>query len=557
MKKSKPEPLKSQKGPSIFGLQRTIDQQRKSAARADKKIATLEKQLVERTIERDSDRQRLSIALFDNRDKTRELKALRQKVDRLEQRVAALTKAQFGHSSEKDESGVASAQAKTSEARRRGQQPGAKGHGRTKRTGLNEDHIDLDAKQQCCETCHKAFKLLPGTDDSTIAEYETMLTLLKYHRAKYARQCKCPGPKIITAPAPPRLYPRTTIGNSLWVHLVVQKFLFGMPTNRTLKDLALQGFGLAAGTVAGGLKVISDLVEPLVQQIILYCKNDNSWHADETSWRVFGERSADKKTNNWWLWVASSKHAVVYLWDRSRSSRVPKEFFANSVGLLMSDRYSAYKSLPKEIRKAWCWVHVRRDFLNTYRVKKFSSWSKQWLLRIATLFVLNEQRFRLWKDQLDFGSVWDLACKRLSSHVEMMKLEWQSELLKPLHKQQKTVLHSLQRHWEGLTLFLNDPRIPLHNNLAERLLRNCVVLRKNSYGSGSEWSGQLAAKFFTLFQTWLINGLDPQSLLLDYFNECSVDPGKPPPSIDKFLPWKMSEDRKLDFALPPSFKRPA
>lgn len=490
------------------------------------------------------------------RRKERENEALIVKIDGLEKHIATLTKARFGESTEKGEACVVEEEAST-EARKRGQQPGAKGHGRTKRDGLFEEHVELFLEQNCCSTCQTPFKMLPGTDDSTIVEYETMLSLMKFHRARYVRQCKCPGPKVITAEPPPRLYPRTTIGNSLWIHLVVQKFLFGVPTNRTLKDLALKGLGLAAGTVTGGLHVINNLVEPLFEQIVQFCRNADEWHADETSWRVFGENTADKKTNNWWLWVMSCKQAVVYLVDPSRSSRVPNAFFEHSNGLLMSDRFSAYKSLPKAIQKAWCWIHVRRDFLNMFRLKKFSAWAKGWLMRIANLFVLNEQRFKLWKDQLNFGSEWELACKRLSSHVEMMKLEWQSELLKPLHKQQKTVLNSLKRHWDGLTLFLTDPRIPLHNNLAERLLRNCVVLRKNSYGSGSDWAGKLASKIFTLFQTWLINGLDPQSLLLDYFNECSSNPGKPPPSIDKFLPWKMSDERKREFTLPPSFKRPA
>jgi transposase len=114
----------------------------------------------------------------------------------------------------------------------------------------------------------------------------------------------------------------------------------------------------------------------------------------------------------------------------------------------------------------------------------------------------------------------------------------------------------MKAHWAGLTIFLEDPRIPLHNNRAERLLRNTVVLRKGSYGSGAPWAGQMAAKIFSVFQTWLINGLDPQALLLDYFNECSKTRGKPPSDISQFLPWTMSQERKKKYALPESYKRP-
>ncbi len=139
-----------------------------------------------------------------------------------------------------------------------------------------------------------------------------------------------------------------------------------------------------------------------------------------------------------------------------------------------------------------------------------------------------------------------------------MQASFEQELKTPnaLSKQQLTVLNSLKRHWQGLTLFLSDPRIPLHNNRAERLLRNTVIIRKGSYGSGAEWSGKLAAKLFSIFQTCLINGLDPQAVLADYFEECSKNPGPPLADVSQFLPWTMSEDRKTAFALPKSYTPP-
>ncbi len=68
-------------------------------------------------------------------------------------------------------------------------------------------------------------------------------------------------------------------------------------------------------------------------------------------------------------------------------------------------------------------------------------------------------------------------------------------------------------------------------------------------GSGSEWSGHFAAKMFTIFQTWLMNGLDPYAMLLDYFEECSKTSGKPPPDLAPFLPWQMPEARRAEFQL--------
>lgn len=438
--------------------------------------------------------------------------------------------------------------------KKRGQQPGSKGPGRSDRSQLREDEQPVDIPGGCnCGTCGKPYRQLLTTKKSPLIEMFTYLLLTNYQLAQYVADCDCEGKKIVTAPPPPKLYKRTTIGNSLWIYLVVQKFLFGAPTSRTLKELSLLGLPLAQGTVTGGFKVIDGLLDRLYEELVDHCRSADLWNGDETTWRVF-----DSGKKRWWMWLVASDDAVVYLLDPSRSKRVPSEFFAGSVGILMTDRLASYKALHDAITKAWCWVHVRRDILNLFNgVPKLKAWSKDWLEEIARLFVLNHNRFKLWEKNKTLGAEYTQAQEDLAEHVRKLEERWQSELKQPnLHKKQKTVLNSMKKHWPGLTLFLSDPRIPLHNNRAERLLRNSVILRKNSYGSGTEWAGKMAAKLFSIIQTWLINGLDPQALLLDYFNECSKTPGRAPPDVSSFLPWKMSEERKRLFPLPKSYSRP-
>jgi transposase len=440
------------------------------------------------------------------------------------------------------------------EKRKRGQQKRSKGHGRTKQEqSLPTDETFLEPLSCACATCGTPYRQLKETEDSPLTEIEIQLLQILYRRRKYVTQCPCNGNKIITACPPPKLYPKTGIGNSLWVHLVVQKFLNGIPTNRTLKDLSLSGFSLAQGTVTGGFKIIDGLLDPLYQAIVHHCRRADFWNADETSWRVF-----DTGTKRWWLWVISSSDAVSYVVDPSRSKKVPSDFFAASTGTLMTDRFASYKALPAAIKKAWCWVHVRRDFLKIFNgVKKLKGWAKDWLSTIAQLFVLNHKRFELWSTGLHFGAQWDQAETDLKQHVQYIQDCMQEQLWRlDIHSEQKKALNSLKEHWHGLTMFLNDPRIPLHNNRAERLLRNAVILRKNSYGSGTEWSGHLSAKLFSIVQTWLINRLDPQKMLRFYFDECSRTPGKPPPNLNQFLPWTMTEKQRREFALPKNYAVP-
>ena len=100
----------------------------------------------------------------------------------------------------------------------------------------------------------------------------------------------------------------------------------------------------------------------------------------------------------------------------------------------------------------------------------------------------------------------------------------------------------------GLTLFLEHPDLPLDNNQAERALRGPVVGRKNYYGSGAQWSGELSATLFSLFHTlerWQIN---PRTWLTEYLkrlNACAVAGGRVPEDYQRFLPWNRPEARLL------------
>jgi transposase len=454
-----------------------------------------------------------------------------------------------------NEPGARGANEPNASALPKGQQAGKPGHGRTDRSKVPvaETHTLRIPGGCACVTCGKQYLELPETDDSRIAECLFWVYMVMYRRVRYAPQCKCKGNKIETAAPPPRLYPRTTIGNSLWVHLVVQKFLHGTPTNRTLKGLSLAGLPLAHGTIVGGFKLISVLIEPLYDAIFEHCQGSDFWNGDETTWRVM-----DAEKIKWWLWLIASMDSVVYILDPSRSKDVPQDFFGGAAGALMTDRLASYKKLSEAIKKAWCWIHQRRDIFKIFiGVPALKEWAKEWLELIAMLFILEHDRNEVWQQGKTSGSVWDAAQKKLEAHVDTLKARWESELRLPnLHKIQKQALNSFKRHWAGLTIFLSDPRIPLHNNRAERLIRAAVLLRKSSYGSGTQWSGTFTARILTVLQTWLINGLNAEALLLDYFNECSKTPGKAPSDLKEFLPWSMSEERKREFGLPAEYQKP-
>ena len=105
------------------------------------------------------------------------------------------------------------------------------------------------------------------------------------------------------------------------------------------------------------------------------------------------------------------------------------------------------------------------------------------------------------------------------------------------------LLESMQRHWQGLREFVRHRKVPPDNNAAERALRPAVVARKNFYGSGSEWSGQLAAMMFSLLMTMKCWRINPRTWLSEYLHACAAAGNRAPADFNSFLPWTMDTAR--------------
>jgi len=482
---------------------------------------------------------------------------LKQKVEELKAKVRLRERQLFGRKSEKGAKGQqcgTEQDKENSKKRKRGQQPGSKGHGRRRHENLpSEEEIwALSDDEQVCPRCGLPLEPQGWTEDSEIVEVEVRAHRRIIRRRRYRRTCSCPGvPQIITAPGPAKLIPKGGYGISFWVFILLGKFLYQRPLYRILTELRdNHGLDISPGTATGGMERLRPLFIPLYQEIVARNLSEERWHADETRWQVFAEME-EKETPRWYLWIFCSKTTVVFRMEPTRSSDVPKDHFGEEAkGILVVDRYSAYKVLLKQgrILLAFCWAHVRRDFLAI--AKDWPSeekWAFEWIENIRRLYALNDTRLNV----LDVPGAFDKAHARLSEAIDNMAQERDAQLKDPkLHIACRKVLQSLDRHWSGLKLFVDYPEVPMDNNYGERQLRNPVVGRKNYYGSGSFWSAALTVMAFSLFQTLQIWNINPRIWLTAYLEACAGNGCRPPPDAECFLPWNMDQERLCLFTNP-------
>jgi transposase len=417
-----------------------------------------------------------------------------------------------------------------------------------------EDSRVLPEEQRVCPECGAA--LSPSdSEDSEQIEIEVNAYRRVIRRRRYQRTCSCANcPRTITAPAVPKLIPKGLLGVSVWVEILLDKFFSHRPTERLLSQWQLLGLDVAAGTVAGGLKQIEPLFTPLYNALLKRNAESPFAQADETRWMVFIDLDG-KAGYRWWLWVFLGTDTVVFRLDPTRSHDVPEgHFAADARVVLMVDRYSAYKAMAQvklgNIVLVFCWAHVRRDFVTVGKGWPLhKEWALAWLRRIRALYHHDHHRRRAPTNSTEFTTA-DVALRQT---VAAMQAQADAELADPkLPTPCRKVLSSLQEHWNGLTRFLDDPRIPLDNNASERRARGPALGRKNYYGSGALWSGRLAAMLFSLLATLNLAKLNVRTWLTWYLESCAENGGQVPPDIDPFLPWKMSAEKRRALAIDPN-----
>lgn len=471
--------------------------------------------------------------------------ALKQEVQQLKARIKYLEHQLYGKKSEKSKQNNKNTNPDKNKPKR-GNKPGTPGNLRRDRSDLETytEVYDFNKGETVCPYCGLPYIEMNITDDSEIIEIQEVKAYRrKIKKKKYRQGCKCENAKgIITAPGPVNLMPNIRYGNSVWIHIIIQKYYHQIPINRTLKALELNGFSIPPGTVGDGLKRIAPLFEPIYQALEEKMKEAKWWQADETRWRVF-QTTETKQTYNWYLWVFISSFSVVHVVDPTRSARVIHEHLGTVIeGILLVDRYSAYKSFAKNkkgIMLAFCWSHAKRDFDEAgkkYTVIK--AWADEWLKEISELFHQNNLRVQYPVGSFEFKKE-DKILRGKINHIQNT-IDKQLEQIR-LHHEQKHVLKSMKNHWEGLTVFVDHSYIPMDNNKSERTIRNSVVGRKNYFGSVTEWSARFTAVMFSIFETlnqWNINQVQ---WLSDYFRACGLAGGVAPDDVTPYLPWEIKK----------------
>ena len=359
--------------------------------------------------------------------------------------------------------------------------------------------------------------------------------------------------KISQSPAPFHPTPRGWAGPNLLAMVLFEKFGQHQPLNRQAERYAKEGVDLSLSTLADQVGACAAALEPLHALIRTHVLAAERLHGDDTTVPLLAKGGT--QTARLWTYVRDDRPfggaappAALFYFSRDREMAHPNRHLAGWQGVLQADAYGGYNDLyrggrdPGPVLSALCWSHARRKFFELADIK---------------------EKARQKKPAYDISPVALEAVKKIDAIFDVERqingldvtnrLDARHQLVRPLvddlHDWMRAEQGTMSKHnpvaraiaymfkkdrWDAFTLFLEDGRICLTNNAAERALRGIALGRKSWLFAGSERGGDRAAFMYSLIVTAKINDIDPQAWLADVLARL---PNTTASRVPDLLPW--------------------
>ena len=345
---------------------------------------------------------------------------------------------------------------------------------------------------------------------------------------------------ISQPPAPFHAIPRGRAGPSLLATILYAKFGQHQPLNRQSDVYAREGVEIDTSTLADWVGASTAVMMPLCELIRLHVLAAGRIHGDDTTVPVLAVGKTI--TGRLWTYVRDDRPfggadppAAIFFYSRDRGGQHPGRHLAGYTGILQADAYSGFNDLyrldrrPGPIVEAACWAHGRRKFFVLAELTQAPR-ALEAVRRIDAIFAL-EREINGW-------SVADRLARRQANVVSLVAdlEQWmRTERARvSRHAEIAKAIDYMLKRWPAFTRFLDDGRICLSNNAAERALRGVAIGRKAWLFAGSDRGGERAAAMYSLIVTAKLNDVDPQAWLADVLRRINDHPAA---RVDELLPW--------------------
>jgi transposase len=351
--------------------------------------------------------------------------------------------------------------------------------------------------------------------------------------------------RIVQAPLPSMPIERGRPGAGLLAHVLVAKYADHLPLYRQSEIYAREGVDLARSTMADWVGRSAALLEPLVDALAQHVMAGTTLHADDTPVPVLAPGAGRTRTGRLWVYVRDERGhgsevppAALFRYAPDRKGERPVAHLSDFAGHVHADGYAGFNklySLPRtgsggnRIAEVACMAHVRRKFFDIHAANG-STIAREALDRIAALYAVENDIRGAPPDQRR-----NERQARAGPLLDALRTWFEATLPKLSRKSDLAVAarYALSR-WQALSRYVDDGRLEIDNNPAERALRSVALGRKNWLFAGSDRGGERAAAIYSLIETAKLNGVDPEAWLRSTIARIADHPAR---RIDELLPW--------------------
>ncbi|XUY25609.1 IS66 family transposase (plasmid) [Agrobacterium sp. rho-8.1] len=400
-----------------------------------------------------------------------------------------------------------------------------------------------------CSCCGSAKLSKLGEDiTETLEVIPRQWKVIQTVREKFScRECE----KITQPPAPFHVTPRGFAGPNLLAMILFEKFAQHQPLNRQSERYAREGIDLSLSTLADQVGACAAALKPIHSLIEAHVLAAERLHGDDTTVPILAKGKTD--TGRIWTYVRDdrpfgglSPPAALFYASRDRRQEHPVRHLKAFYGILQADAYGGYNPLfkvdrdPAPLRQALCWAHSRRKFFvladiaaNAKRGSKAAPISPMALEAVKQIDAL----FDIEREINGLAAEQRLERRRKDSQPLVEELhDWLQTERAKLSRSSPVAeaIDYMLKRWDGFTSFLDDGRICLANNAAERALRGFALGRKSWLFAGSDRGAERAAFMATLIMSAKLNDIDPQAWLADVLANIADTPIR---RLEQLLPW--------------------
>jgi transposase len=412
----------------------------------------------------------------------------------------------------------------------------------------------LPEEEQVCSCCGGPMHEMGSDTRDEVVIIPAQVKAIKHISFKYAcRNCERNeiATPIVTAPAPKALIPKSLASASAVAYIMSQKYTEAMPLYRQEKHFERMGIELPRANLSNWMLKGGEMLEPVFDCMHKRLLNLDIAHADETTLQVLHEtgRKAESKS---YMWLYRSGREgppiVLFEYKPTRSGNNPKQFLDGFAGYLHADGYAGYNDL-KSVTVVGCWTHARRKFIDAIDLlPQAQRGNPENLANIALKYI--SDLYAIEVELRDASSEHRNAVRNERSKVILDEfkawLDRESGLTLP-KSILGTALTYCKNQWPKLIEFLNDGRLEIDNNRAERSIKPFVIGRKNWLFSNTPRGAKTSAIIYSIIETAKENGLDPFSYLKYIFEQLSKTNSEK--TIDDLLPWNPTVQSLLNIEL--------